>query len=77
MSEEKDFMHIFERIATEHNTTAEEVRQEIEAAIRAGFYNPDCEVRGQWARIPKTGELPTPDELVRYVVRRAEEESLF
>jgi hypothetical protein len=73
MQSKKGFMHIFERIAAEHNTTVEEVRREIEAAIRAGFNNPDPKVQAQWAKIPRKGDLPTPDELITYVVRQAKQ----
>lgn len=73
MSKKKNFTHIFERIAAEHNTTVEEVRQEIEAAILAGFNNPDPKVQEQWAKIPRRGDIPTPDELITYVVRQAKQ----
>lgn len=71
MSREKGFTHIIERIAAEHNTTVEEVRREIEAAILVGFNNPDPKVQAQWAKIPRRGDVPTPDELIAYVVRQA------
>ncbi len=66
----KNFTLIFERIAAEHNTTVEEVRREIVAAVQAGFNNPDPKVQVQWAQIPRKGDIPTPDELIRYVVRQ-------
>jgi len=70
----KVLAQIFERIAAEENTTAEEVRREIEAAIQEGFHNPDPDVQAQWARIPRTGKIPTPDELIAYVARQAEQD---
>ncbi|MGF7143229.1 hypothetical protein HNQ56_001652 [Anaerotaenia torta] len=73
MNRKKGFTHIFERIAAEHNTTVEEVRREMEAAIRAGFNNPDPKVQAQWAKIPRKGDIPTPDELITYVVRKAKQ----
>lgn len=73
MNRKKGFTHIFERIAAEHNTTVEEVRREIEAAILAGFNNPDPKVQEQWAKIPRKGDIPTPDELITYVVRQAKQ----
>jgi hypothetical protein len=51
----------------------EEVRREIEAAIQAGFNNPDPKVQEQWAEIPRRGDIPTPDELITYVVRQAKQ----
>jgi hypothetical protein len=62
--------HLFERIAAENNTTVEEVRKEIELAIRAGLANPDPKVRAEWAKIPKAGEIPTPEETIAYCVRQ-------
>lgn len=73
MSKNKNFTHIFERIAVKHNTTVEEVRREIEVAIQAGFNNPDPKVQAQWAKIPRKGDIPTPDELITYVVRQAKQ----
>ncbi len=73
MNRKKEFTHIFERIAAKHNTTVEEVRREMEATIRAGFNNPDPKVQAQWAKIPRKGDIPTPDELITYVVRQAKQ----
>ncbi len=73
MSKRKKFTHIFEKIAAEHNTTVGEVRREIEAAIQAGFNNPDPKVQEQWAKIPRKGDMPTPDELIIYVIRQAKQ----
>ena len=75
MNRKKGFTHIFERIASEHNTTVEEVRREMEIAIRAGVNNPDPKVKGQWAKIPCKGDIPTPDELITYVVRKAKKDN--
>jgi hypothetical protein len=69
----KGFTHIFERIAAEHHTTLEEVRREMEVAIRVGINNPDPKVQAQWAKIPRKGDIPTPDELITYVVRQAKQ----
>mgnify|MGYP002410996379 CR=1 FL=1 len=69
----KALAQIFERIAAEENTTAEEVRREIKAAIQEGFHNPDPNVQAQWARMPRKGNIPTPDELIAYVAQQAEQ----
>jgi hypothetical protein len=73
MSKQKGYTHIFEEIAARNHTTVEEVRREIEAAIRAGFNNPDPKVQAQWAKIPRKGDIPTPEELITYVVRQAKQ----
>ena len=76
MSKQKDYTHIFERIAIDNHTTVSEVRREMEIAIRAGFENPDPKVQAQWAKVPRKGEIPTPEELITYVVRQAKKENV-
>lgn len=70
MSEKENFTHIFEKIAAGHRITVEEVRREIEAAIQAGLHNPAPKVQAHWAGMPRKGDIPTPDELMAYLVRR-------
>ena len=61
--------HIFERLARERNITVEEMRAIISARIEKGWNDPNMEKRAQWRKIPCEGEIPTPDECLRYVVR--------
>ena len=61
---------IFEEIAAENNTTVGEVWREMEAAIQAGISCPDPKVQAQWARIPRKGDIPTPEEVIDYFVRQ-------
>lgn len=62
--------HLFERLARERNITVEEMRAIISARIEKGWNDPDLEKRAQWRKIPCTGDIPTPDEWLRYVVER-------
>lgn len=62
--------HLFERLARERNITVEEMRAIISARIEKGWNDPDSEKRAQWRKIPCEGEMPTPDEWLRYVVER-------
>jgi len=62
--------HIFERLARERGITVEETRAIISARIESGWNDPDSEKRAQWRKIPCTGELPTPDEWLRYAVEK-------
>lgn len=66
--------HIFERLARERNITVEEMRAIISARIEKGWNDPDLEKRAQWRNIPCVGEIPTPDEWLRYAVERLQEE---
>lgn len=60
--------HLLERLACERGITVEEMRGIISARIERGQNNPDPEKRAQWRKIPCVGEIPTPDEWLKYVV---------
>ncbi len=62
--------HIFERFARERGITVEEMRAIISARIERGWNDPDPEKRMQWRKIPCIGEIPTPDEWLKYAVER-------
>lgn len=65
---------LFERWAQERNITVEEMRAIIAARIEAGMNDPDPEKRASWEQIPHAGEIPTPEEWLRYAVERLEAE---
>lgn len=66
--------HLFERLARERGITVEEMRTIISARIERGWNDSDPEKRAQWRKIPCTGEIPTPDEWLKYVVEKLEAE---
>lgn len=66
--------HLFERLARERGITVEEMREIISARIEIGWNDPDEEKRSQWRRIPCAGEIPTPDEWLKYVVEKLKAE---
>lgn len=61
---------LFERLAHERNITVEEIRAIISVRIEKGWNDPDPEKRAQWRKILCAGEIPTPDEWLRYVVEK-------
>lgn len=66
--------HLFERLARERMITVEEMREIVSARIDRGWNNPNEEKRAQWREIPCAGEIPTPDEWLKYVVEKLEAE---
>ena len=62
--------HIFERLAREKGITVEEMRAIISARIAKGWNDEDPVKREQWRKIPCAGEMPTPEEWLRYVVEK-------
>lgn len=66
--------HLFERLARECGITVEEMRAIISKRIERGWNDPDPEKRAQWRKIPCAGQIPTPDEWLKYAVEKLEEE---
>ena len=66
--------HIFERLARERGIAVEEMRTIISARIEKGWNDSDPEKREQWRKIQCSGEIPTPDEWLRYAVEKLQEE---
>ena len=66
--------NIFERLARERNITVDEMKEIISARIMAGMKDPDPEHRAQWERIPRAGDIPTPEEWLQYAVARIKAE---
>ena len=53
-----------QKVASHHNITVDEVRKEINLAILVGLCNTDMAVQSQWRKTVRTGELPTPEDLI-------------
>lgn len=66
--------HIFERLARERGITVEEMRAIVSDRIEKGWNDPDLKKRAQWRKIPCAGDIPTPDEWLRYAVEKIEED---
>ena len=67
----KDF---FAMLAERDHTTVEKVKEKISKRIWKGQHDPDPERRAQWERIPCAGDVPTPEEWLRYSVERLRED---
>lgn len=62
--------HLFERLARERNITVEEMRAIISARIAKGWNDPNPEKRAQWRKIPCAGDIPTPNEWLKYAMKQ-------
>lgn len=65
---------LFERLARINKTSVEEIRSNITTRIKEGLNDPAPERRAQWERIPCVGDMPTPEEWLRYSVERLKED---
>lgn len=62
---------IYRKVAKEYGVSIHEVKQEMQAALEQTYKNtPNDGITGAWQRkVPSKGEIPTPDELLRYAQR--------
>ena len=56
-----------EKVARHNGVSEDEVRREIQTAIDLAMANPDPGVREYWAKIPRKGDKPTPEEAILYI----------
>ena len=66
--DQQEMQHILVRIAKKNNTTPENVYHEIQTAIRSAQSNANPSIRKKWESIPKSGDTPTVEEFIDYMV---------
>ena len=71
-----EYKTLFEKLAQDRNISVEEMRSIIAARIETGIIDPDPVRRAQWEKIQHTGDVPSPEGWLRYVVEKLEEEGL-
>lgn len=76
MTGTKKYANIIEHVASENRTSTAEVHREMETAIFLAHRNPDPRIQAEWAKIPCRGPVPTPEELITYVVRKAKKKNI-
>ena len=59
-----------QEVALRHGTTIEEVRKEIKIAMLAGMSNTNPAVQAKWREIFTADGVPTPEELIEYIVNK-------
>ena len=62
---------IYRELAKKHGVSVKEVREEMQAALTEAYTNPlnnNVITKAYQNRIPRQGEIPTPEEAVRYLV---------
>ncbi len=67
---------IYRELARKHGVSAKKVRQEMQEALADAYTNPlnDNEITKAYQnRVPRQGEIPTPEEAVRYQAGKVKE----
>ena len=67
---------IYRELAKKYGISAKEVRQEMQAALTDAYTNPlnNNEITKAYQnRVPRHGEIPTPEEAIRYLSGKVKE----
>lgn len=67
---------ILRKVAKENGVTLAEVRTEIQTAIQTAYQNPPADggvIKAYQQRVPRKGEIPTPEEFIRYSARQVQQ----
>ena len=67
---------IYRELARKHGISAKEVRQEMQTALTDAYTNPlnNNEITKAYQnRVPRQGEIPTPEEAIRYLSGKVKE----
>ena len=69
-----DFEEIYRQIAQKHGVSVQEVRDEMQKAITMAWTDVERteEERMRQQEVISADEIPTPEELVRYVITKIE-----
>lgn len=64
---------LYRKVAKLHGVSANEVKKEVETAIRAAYQNPEStESHKAWQQcVPAAAPVPTADEFIAYAVLQA------
>lgn len=68
---------IYREIAKQNGVSVKEVKQEIQKMIEDAWGNPPNDggvIEAYQRQVPCKGEIPTPDELIRYVAAKVQQD---
>ncbi len=71
----QDINGIIRQIAKQEGVSEQEVLDEMQKAIDAGYNNPDPAVQAYWASTPFSGQ-PSPQELIAFLAGKLKNETL-
>ncbi|MCD7964316.1 MAG: isoaspartyl peptidase/L-asparaginase [Clostridiaceae bacterium] len=68
---------VYRKVAKEYGVSVKEVKRDMQEAITAAYQNPPQDggvIAAYQRRVPRKGEIPTPDELIHYAVKQIKTE---
>ncbi len=67
---------IYKQIAKKHGVTWQEVRDDMQAALNHAYSDPNRNILNvvRQAEVEKKGDIPTPEEFIKYAKKKAIEQ---
>lgn len=66
---------VYRKIAKKYGVSVKEVKRDMQEALTMAYKNaPKDETGENQARVPRAGDVPTPEEFIRYAVEKIEKE---
>lgn len=68
---------LYRKLAKKHGVTVAEVNQNMQEVINTAYTDPDRDLINIYAQnsVPRKGDIPTPDELIRYAATEVRRKS--
>ena len=63
---------MYRKIAKKYGVTPTEVKRDMQSALEEAYKNSNSNdfIKMNQEKVPRKGEVPTPDEFIRYAVER-------
>lgn len=64
---------IYRKLARENGVSVQKVKNDMQEAITEAYRNPPNDggvIAAYQRQVPRKGEIPTPEELIKYVVKK-------
>lgn len=66
---------VYRKIAKKYGVSVKEVKRDMQEALTIAYRDaPKEETAGKQDQVPRKGDVPTPEEFIRYAVKKIEEE---
>lgn len=66
---------VYRKIAKKYGVSVKEVKRDMQEALTMAYRGaPKGETAENQAQVPSAGDVPTPEEFIRYAVKKIEEE---
>ena len=71
----REYIKLLRKVAKQQGVPVEEVRREIDTALKFAQTNPNLSVQAKLANVPRKGDAPTAPEIISYFAKEVKKDS--